>query len=72
MRSDECAGAFAVEIKIADVKFIPRFFQLFGVRRINRAGQAVLRVVGDFQRVVEISRFNHRQHGSENFFLLDG
>jgi hypothetical protein len=45
--------------------------QVVGVVRENRAGQAVLRVVGQAQRVLEIARLGDRQDRAENLFLED-
>jgi hypothetical protein len=36
---------------------------------IHRAGQPVLGIVGQLQRMVEIASLGHRQHRSENLFL---
>ena len=38
---------------------------------VNRAGQAELGVVGNFERVVKVARLDHDQHGAKNFFLLE-
>ena len=38
---------------------------------VDRAGQAVLGVVGDRQRVVEVLRLDHGQHRSEDLFLRE-
>ena len=59
MNADERAGAFSIQIKISDVKFFAGAFQFFFVSRIKRTGQPVNRVVGDFQRVIEIFRFDN-------------
>ena len=71
MNPDKRAGALAIQIKIADVKFAARAFQLGFVSRVHRACQAKLGVIGYSQRVVVVVGFDHRQHRSKDFFLFD-
>ena len=71
MRADHRAGAFAIQIEIANVEGFLRFFEFRGIFRVDAAGQSELGVVGDFEGVVEVPRFDHRQHRAENFFLGD-
>src|SRR5262249_31183589 len=65
------AGAFAVDIKIADVEFAFRAFDALAVARIERAGQTVDRVVGDLERVVNVFGFDDGEHGTEDLFLRE-
>src|ERR1043165_6950240 len=71
VRADERACALAVEVEVADVELAARALQLLAVVRVDRAGQAVLRVVGDAERVVEVVRADAGEDGAEDFFLLD-
>src|SRR6267154_3003377 len=72
MHPDERAGAFTIQIKIADMKFAAGALKLNLVSRVHCARQAELSVVGYSQRVVVVIGFDHRQHGSKYLFLLDG
>jgi hypothetical protein len=47
MYANQGAGAFAVEVEIADMKLEPGSLDLFLIRRIERAGQAKLSIIGD-------------------------
>src|SRR5262245_36493413 len=65
------AGAFAVDVKIADVELALRAFDALAVARIERAGQAVDRVVGYGQRFVDVLGLNDGEHRPEDLFLRD-
>ena len=71
MDAHQRAGALAIQVQIADMKFVARAIQFRFVARVDRASQAELRVVGDAQSVVVIIRFDDRQHRTKYFFLLD-
>src|SRR5437588_3193954 len=71
MHAYHCAGAFASQVEIADVKLISRPFKFRFVARVNRAGQTKLGIVSNAQSVVVIVSFDHCEHGTEDFFLLD-
>src|ERR671933_1548511 len=69
--ADERARALAVEVEVADVELAARALQLLAVVRVDRAGQAVLRVVGDPDGLVEVARADAGEDGAENLLLLD-
>src|SRR5437764_10436514 len=71
MCADNCTGAFAVDVEIADVELAHRHFNLVARSGINRTGQAELGIVCDIERLLKVARFNHRKHRTENFFLLE-
>src|SRR5689334_7630323 len=71
MRTHHCAGAFAIEVKITNMKIAPRLLQALTLAAIDRAGQAELRVVGDIERRIEILSAEGSQHRPEDFFLRD-
>ena len=52
--ADQRAGALAVEVEVADVELVARALEPRAVARVDRAGQAVLGVVRDRERVVEV------------------
>src|SRR5436190_13617087 len=72
MNSNKCPRAFAIEIKVTDMKLSPGLGQSLFVSAVDRAGQAKLRIIRDSQRVVVVVCLNDRQHGSKNLFLFDG
>ena len=53
---DDRAGDAAVDIKIADAKFLARFLDMRRRARKNAAGQRKRGVVGNLQRMIEVSR----------------
>src|SRR5580704_8438067 len=65
MSADHRAGAFAIQIKIAYVEGFLSFFELGGIFRVDAAREAELCVVGDFEGLIEITRFDDRQNGAE-------
>src|SRR5205807_10034913 len=71
MRSCNSARAFAVDIQIAHVEFTNGPVNLVTRLRVDRSGQSKLRIIGDLEPVVEVSRFDHHQHWPENFLLLE-
>src|SRR5205814_8174209 len=71
MHADEGAGAFAIHVEIADKKFFLGALDLFRIVGEDRAGESERRVVRDEERVIEIFRFDDREHRSENLFLRD-
>src|ERR1700682_3612973 len=71
MNANEGAGAFAIEIEIADMKLAPRPRKPFFVSTVDSSGQAKLRVIGDAQRVVIVVCFDHREYWSENLLLFN-
>ena len=64
MRADDGAGALAIDVQIADVKFPLGHFNFFRRTGVNRAGQAKFSVVGDFESVLEVNPKN-REAASE-------
>ena len=54
MGADHGSGAFAIDVEIADMEFVLGALDFFGRLGVNRAGEAVVGVVGDGQRVVVI------------------
>jgi hypothetical protein len=58
-------GASAIEVKIADAKFLTRPKQIFRAARVNGAGQREFALIGNFQRMGKIARGKHGQDGSE-------
>ena len=71
MHTNQRAGAFAIQIKISDMKLSTRSLQFRFVRAVNRASQTKLRIVRDVQRIVVILSLDDRQHWSKDLFLLD-
>src|SRR5713226_2579185 len=69
MTADHGAGAFAIHVEIADVKFFSGALDFFRVLGINGAGEAKFRVVGHVQSFVKILRFGDGENGPENLFL---
>src|SRR5215510_16612638 len=65
------AGAFAVNVKVANVEFALRALDALAVARIERAGQAVDRIVGDGQRFVDVFGLNDCENRPEDLFLSD-
>jgi hypothetical protein len=70
MRPDNCASALAVDVKIANVEVAHRAVNFVFRLRIDAAGETEFGIVGDFQSVIEITRLDHRQDWTKNFFLL--
>src|SRR5438445_11977291 len=70
MRSNDGACTLAIDVEIADVEFAFCHSDLLARAGIDRAGESKLGVIGDLEAVFEISRFDHRQHWTEDFFLL--
>src|ERR1051326_8955792 len=71
MRAHHRARALAIEVQIADVETLSGLAQMLGVVREDGAGEPVLRVVGELERVLEIARPGHRQDRSEDLLLED-
>src|SRR5438034_7128116 len=71
MNANERAGAFAIQVQIADMKLTPGLLQLFFVGAVDGSSQTELGVIGDPQSIVVILRLDYGQHRSKNFFLLD-
>ena len=55
---DDRAGDAAIDIKIADAKFPARLFDMRRRARKDAAGQSKLRIVGNFQRLIEVFGFD--------------
>src|SRR5438132_5767860 len=72
MHADKRAGALPVHIEVADKEFFFRPADLLRIVAEDRAGQAELRVVGDSQCIVEITRANHGQDRTKDLLLGDG
>ena len=70
MRPHDGARAFAIDVEIADVEFAFGNFDLLARAGINRAGEAELSIIGDFEPVLEVPRLDDRQHRAENLLLL--
>src|SRR5438876_504159 len=71
MRADDGSRTLAVYIQVANVEFAHGAFNLVARAGVDSARKAKLRVIGNFERVIVISGFDHRQHRSEDFFLLE-
>src|SRR6185312_16886806 len=69
MDDHQRARALAVDVEIADMELALGAGDTVAVGREERAGQAVLRVVGDGQRLVKVLRLDDRQHRPKNLFL---
>ena len=54
MRAHHRAGAFAIDVEIADVELAHGAVDLVLRAGVDGAGQSELGVVGDFQRMIEI------------------
>ena len=61
MRADRSAGAFAVDVQVADAEPAFHLFEVARAAAVAPAGQRVLRAVGDFQRVLQIGRASCRE-----------
>jgi len=70
VRADHSAGAFAVDVQVADVKGVFGFFDPVAVPGPHRAGEAVFSGIGDGQSLVEMFRLDHRQHRSKDLLLI--
>src|SRR5882724_8918406 len=71
MRPDHGAGALAVEVEVSHEEALARLANVFWIRRVDRPGQAVLRVVGQLEGVLEVLRFGNRENGAKDLFLKD-
>src|SRR5208283_2227340 len=69
MAADQGAGAFAVEVQVADEEALLGGVDPGRVAGVDGAGEAVLGIVGELQRVVEITGAGHGQDGSEDLLL---
>src|SRR5271165_2991176 len=69
MSSYDSAGAFAVDVQVADMELLFRCGNLVVRGRIYGAGQAEFCVVGDGQAVFEATRLDHCQHRTEDLLL---
>jgi hypothetical protein len=70
MRAHHGAGALAIDVEVADEEFGGGAFRIFRlIVGVDRAGQPVLGVVGQFQRMIEVRALRHRQHRAEDLFL---
>src|SRR5581483_2340777 len=70
MRADHSSRALAVDVQIADVEFLDRAINLVARTGVDGAGQSELGIVGDLERMIEAASLDHREHRSEDFFLL--
>src|SRR5262249_6546316 len=61
----------AIDVQIADVEFAFRALDAFAIAGIEGAGQTVVGVVGDRERVVNVFGFDDGDHRSEDLFLGD-
>src|SRR5579863_6713916 len=71
MCSDHRPRAFAVDVQVPNVELADCPFDLVARTGIDRACQSEFRVIRDLKRVIEAARLDHRQHGPEDFFLLE-
>src|SRR5262245_57227499 len=71
MNVDVRAGAFSIEVKVADVEIAFSSLDAFAVSRIESAGQPIDRVIGYRQGLVEILRFDAGEHRTEDLLLRD-
>jgi hypothetical protein len=53
VRGDHSAGAFAVEVEVADVELVAGTVEVLAGVGVDRAGEAVLGVVGDGEGLFE-------------------
>src|SRR5207302_10923230 len=72
MAADHRASAGAIDINIPgyELGFDP--LDVSGTAREESGGERVIGIVGNSDRVVQIARFQHTQHRSENFTLAYG
>ena len=63
MHADERAGALAVQVQVAAEELALAAREALAVARVERAGQAVLGVVGDGDALVEVLDREDREHG---------
>ena len=71
MRSDHRSRALAVDVEVAHVKIAHRAVDLVARLGVDGAGESELGVVGDFEGVVKALSFNHDEHRTEDFLLLE-
>src|SRR5688572_8010673 len=71
MHAHQSAGALPVQVQIANMKLASRALELLFVRAVDGAGQSILSVVRNLERVVVVRRLDYRQHRSEDFFLFN-
>ena len=71
MRARDRARALAVDVEVADVEITEGTLDFVARLRVHSARQSKFCVIGDFERVLEILRFDHRQHRPKDFFLLE-
>lgn len=69
--ADHGAGAFAVEVEVADVEAVGGELEAGGVGGVGGAGEAVLAIVGEFEGVFEVARGGDGEDGAEDFLLED-
>src|SRR5205807_10144153 len=69
MAADHRASAGAIDINVPGYErgFDP--LDVSGTAREESGGERVIGIVGNSDRVVQIARFQHTQHRSENFTL---
>src|SRR3984957_10303097 len=71
MRAHHGAGALAVDVQVTDMELLNGAIDLVTRLGIDGARQAELGVVRDFECLIEATGLNHREHRSEDFFLLE-
>src|SRR5215472_17032711 len=69
MDAHHCAGAFAVDVHVADKELIASPLDMFGVGRVDGAGEAINGVIGHRQGMVEVARFGDSEYRPKDFFL---
>src|SRR5258708_40199869 len=71
MRAYHRSRAFAVQVEVAYVELAHSAIEFLARAGVNGTGQTKLGVVGDFERMIEVARFDHHQHWAKDFFLLE-
>src|SRR5207237_8927304 len=71
MGARERAGAFPVDVQVADVEALARLLDAIRDGGEDCAREAELRVVRDVERVVEVTRADDREHRPEDLLLRD-
>lgn len=60
-----------VDIEIADIDIHLHKINCSGAARIDSAGEAVVGAIGNLNRLLNVARFDHSEHGTEDFFARE-
>src|SRR5579884_1180887 len=71
MRPDHCSRTLAIDVEISYMEVALGSFNFLARRGVDRAGESVLGVVGDRERIFEVAGFAYRQYRTEDFLLRD-